>query len=68
MVREHRVALFEKLGPGDHPCHWCGMQLAWFGRQSERICTDHLDFNRLNNDPSNLVPACLDCNAKRSEK
>jgi hypothetical protein len=68
-VAEHRVALFSKIGPGPHPCHWCGKSLAWDAeRQSLKIMADHVDHDRLNNDPSNLVPSCLDCNTKRTTK
>lgn len=62
---EHRVALYEVIGPGEHPCHWCGKELPWLGGAGVCINVDHLDHNRLNNHPSNLVAACLDCNTKR---
>lgn len=61
----HRAILYAMLGEGEHPCHWCNKMLTWRGRPSLRISTDHLDHNRLNNHPSNLVPSCLDCNTKR---
>ena len=65
-VPEHRVVLFAKIGPGEHPCHWCGKSLGWEApRQSLKIMADHVDHDRLNNAPHNLVPACLDCNTKR---
>lgn len=68
-VAEHRVVLFAKIGAADHSCHWCGKLLAWTGvRQSVKIMADHVDHDRLNNDPTNLVPACLDCNTKRRAK
>jgi hypothetical protein len=62
---EHRAVLFDAIGPGTHPCHWCGVILPWQGRASQRICTDHLDHNKLNNARDNLVVSCLDCNTKR---
>lgn len=65
-VLEHRVVLHAAIGDGAHPCHWCGRQLTWIGPPNSRICADHLDENRLNNVPENLVPACLDCNTKRA--
>ncbi len=64
-VGAHRVALFEKLGPADQPCHWCGRELPWLGGAAKAINVDHLDFDKLNNDPGNLVASCLDCNTKR---
>jgi hypothetical protein len=66
-VPEHRAVLFAKIGPGEHPCHWCGKTLGWGGRQSRKIMADHVDWDRLNNTPENLVPACLDCNTKRRQ-
>lgn len=62
---EHRVVLHSVIGGGIHGCHWCGKSLTWRGHAATRINVDHLDFDRLNNVPSNLVPSCLDCNTKR---
>lgn len=62
---EHRAVLYDAIGPGPHSCHWCGKTIYWDAAAAERINTDHLDWNRLNNDAANLVPACLDCNTKR---
>lgn len=64
-VATHRAVLFDTIGPGPHPCHWCNVSLTWHGSARGRINADHLDHDRLNNDPSNLVPSCLDCNTKR---
>jgi hypothetical protein len=67
---EHRVILFEKIGPGEHPCHWCGKALSWersYPRDLEALIVDHLDDQKDNNDPGNLVPACSVCNFRRSE-
>lgn len=60
---EHRVVLFDSIGPGEHPCHWCGRAVAWFGRPP--LVVDHLDEDKVNNDPSNLAPSCIACNALR---
>lgn len=57
-VYEHRVALYEKLGPGPQECWWCGRAISW----EENLDVDHLDYDRSNNDPSNLVPSCRACN------
>lgn len=67
-VPEHRAVLYDTIGPQPQPCHWCGQVLMWTAEsQGDRICVDHLDWNRQNNDPANLVPACLQCNAQRVE-
>lgn len=66
VVSEHRRALYDKIGPGLHPCHWgCGKVLEWGGILG--ICVDHLDDDKVNNDPDNLVPSCLVCNMQRGK-
>ena len=72
-VQEHRLILYDKIGPGSHPCHWCGKVVEWKVRKrtdttNGSLMVDHLDENRKNNDPGNLVPSCTGCNAKRSDK
>jgi hypothetical protein len=66
-VSEHRVVLYEKVGPGPQVCHWCGVGLVWRQRDSRSgsVTADHLDFDRLNNVPDNLVVSCRRCNANR---
>jgi hypothetical protein len=61
----HRKVLYDKLGPGEHPCHWCKRPLTWVG-EGPRIHVDHLDNDTWNNTPDNLVPACNPCNARRT--
>lgn len=58
----HRIVLYAKVGPGQHPCHHCGRTLTW----GINLQVDHLDAVRLNNDPSNLVPTCQPCNTHRA--
>lgn len=65
-LAEHRKVLYDKIGPGSHPCHWCDWELAWGG--VDGICVDHLDTDRLNNNPENLVPSCHDCNKFRGRR
>jgi len=66
LVYEHRVVLFDAIGPGQHPCHWCGRSVSWTAKQpGRRLNVDHLDHDGLNNAPENLVPACLRCNTTR---
>lgn len=62
-VLEHRKVLYDKIGPGPHACHWCGCAVTWGGLS---LTADHLDFDRANNAPSNLVPACNSCNVRRN--
>lgn len=65
-VKEHRKVLYDKIGPGQHCCYLCGKVIEWQSPdQARRICTDHVDGDRLNNDPLNLEPACVKCNWDR---
>lgn len=73
-IREHRLVLFDAIGPGEHPCHWCGWPVSWAityrpgGTREERweaLIVDHLNGDRSCNDPSNLVAADPWCNSNR---
>lgn len=62
----HRVILFDHLGTGSHPCHWCGKPLTWRNPdRAQAIYVDHLDGDTANNDLGNLAPSCNGCNAGR---
>lgn len=66
---EHRVVLYDAIGGGTHPCHWCGRPVRWTSGQpvpADALVVDHLDDNRRNNDRTNLVPSCFLCNSGRS--
>ena len=66
-VAVSRLVLYEKIGVGPHTCQWCGTMLTWtFGLKADALIVDHLDWDRLNDDPSNLVPSCISCNARRA--
>jgi hypothetical protein len=68
-VLEHRAVLYAVIGPGTHPCHWCGIPVTWLVREKAirgALVVDHLDNNPRNNDISNLVPTCQPCNSARS--
>ena len=70
----HRQVLFDKIGLGPHPCHYCGRPLNWQIRKRDQpwpedfLTVDHLDHDKTNNDPSNLVPCCHRCNAGKHPK
>jgi hypothetical protein len=61
---QHRMNLYDRIGEGPHVCHWCGCAVEW-GRN---LHADHLDHNRANNSPENLVAACEACNSRRWKK
>lgn len=59
----HRVVLFDKIGYGPHLCFWCGRVLSWGGTEAYSLHTDHMNGNKRDNRPQNLVPSCKSCNA-----
>ena len=65
-LAEHRKVLYDKIGPGTHPCHWCDVELEWGGH--EGINTDHVNWDKQDNRPENLVPSCRVCNGSRLKK
>ena len=70
-VYEHRVVLFDAIGPGWHACHHCGMSVSWeltYPENPDALVVDHLDEDRANNERSNLVPSCAPCNFARSNR
>lgn len=70
-VREHRVVLYDAIGPGEHDCHWCGTTVAWertYPEHRDGLVVDHIDEDPSNNDPANLVPSCSSCNIQRSSR
>lgn len=69
-VAEHRAVLFDLIGPGEHPCHWCGKHVRWTNRlvgtgHAGMLVVDHVNANGLDNRVENLVPSCQGCNASR---
>lgn len=61
IVLEHRLVLYAVIGPGAHPCHWCGRAVVW----GSTLVADHVDDDKQNNTPANLVPSCSGCNTYR---
>lgn len=68
-VAECRLVLFDKIGPGAHPCHWCKETVRWLpgaGNSAGALLADHLDWDQQNNTAANLVPSCHICNSHRT--
>jgi hypothetical protein len=68
VVAFSRLVLYEKIGAGTHPCHWCGAPVTWMpgaGLAKGALLADHLDWDRNNDAPENLVPSCNHCNVTR---
>lgn len=67
-VGKHRLVLWRYLDGQPAPCHWCGRDLVWRNQPGgvDTLVPDHLDGDKRNNDPANLVPACHGCNTSRA--
>ena len=59
-VPQHRAVAYDKYGKGPHPCHWCGAVHPW-----SSLVVDHLNEQRSDNKPANLVVSCNTCNRMR---
>lgn len=57
---EHRKVAYEKYGPGAHECHWCSKKIDWSSNT-----VDHVNNDKKDNSPDNLVLSCSPCNAVR---
>ena len=63
---EHRVVLFDAIGPGQHRCHWCDVVVAWGPKgAADELQPDHINGDGGDNRPENLVPSCRGCNTAR---
>ena len=67
VVPVHRAVLYDAIGPGTHPCHWCGVDITWEVRKGPgALEADHLNAIRSDNRRENLVPSCAACNRRRA--
>jgi hypothetical protein len=60
---EHRVVLFDAIGPGPHPCAECGRPVDW-----PQLSVDHVNRDRTDNRPENLQPCHVGCNTMRARR
>ncbi len=69
-VWEHRVVLYDAIGAGPHPCHWCSTLVRWESTRGDSDClvVDHLNGIGDDNRVANLVPACGPCNSARGSQ
>lgn len=70
-VYVHRATLHDSCASENQPlpCYWCAQTVYWSHSDiKKRLVVDHLDHDRHNNTPENLVPACNSCNVKRTRR
>lgn len=70
IVAVSRLVLFDKIGPGEHDCHWCGEKVRWVVGKGPgapgALIADHLNWDTHDDRPENLVPSCNTCNHRRT--
>ncbi len=71
-VIEHRMLMYDRFGPGPHPCWCCCEELKWepFARGAStkgKIVINHLNEDGHDNRMKNLVFSCVECNRKYSQ-
>lgn len=64
---DHRLVLFDAIGPGEHACHYCGTEVRWDRPKAapDALTVDHLNDIGDDNRPENLVPSCGPCNSAK---
>jgi hypothetical protein len=64
ITREYQVAFLSLYGAGPYTCHFCGEPADSYGRGKGLAQPHHIDGDKENNDPANLVPAHGGCHTK----
>lgn len=64
-VYYHRLVMWDRLDGQPTTCAFCARAIGWSVPGGDSISVEHLDGDRQNNHPLNLVAACFSCNAKR---
>ena len=68
-VYVHREVLYDEIGPGPHPCHWCAHPVDWLTKgHPDNLLPDHLNNDGGDNRIENLVPSCGVCNSTRGSQ
>lgn len=68
-VYVHRMVLFDAIGYGPHPCHWCQRSINWTAKgDPNELQPDHLNGYGDDNRLENLVPPCRTCNSGRASQ
>lgn len=68
---EHRVVLYDAIGPEPHPCRWCGTPVRWdvsWPAGADALVVDHINNDRLDNRVENLAPSCQPCNVPNGRR
>lgn len=60
ILYEHRMVAYDSRNGICEPCFWCGTKLDW-----ENCVIDHLNEDKHDNRPDNLLIACTNCNRAR---
>lgn len=60
LLYEHRMVAYDVRNGICEPCFWCGIELDW-----KSCVIDHLNEDKHDNSPENLLISCVKCNRAR---